>query len=285
MMKHTQPHIFMTLLIAAALSIAVSAHAGMEWSVIKDIALLDTPRDVAVTLDGTTAYVLCDTSIQIISINERRSTGSMPVGGGYSRIAITPSGDELIVTGTEKKQVSIIQVSQVYDIPQGTSPVIGNPKSPVTLTAFLDYQCPYCSKSYPLLEQTLAKYPNDVKLIIKHFPLKFHNVAETAAIAALAAVRQNKYKELSSMMMQQSSKLSEQAIRQCAQQAGLNMEQFDSATKDPAIMKQITDDMNVGGKCNVRGVPSIYINGMPIKSYTIESLSGMIDKELKKKKS
>jgi protein-disulfide isomerase len=193
--------------------------------------------------------VLCDTSSYIISISDRRITWSLPVGGGYSRITITPSGDELILTGTEKKRLSIIQVTQVYDIPAGGSPVIGNSKATVTVTAFLDYQCPYCSKAYPLLEQLLAKYPNDVKLVIKNYPLKFHQSAEFESLVALAAGRQNTCKEPGSLLMQNSSKLSEQSIRQSAQLAGLNMEQFDAAVKDPALKKQIDDDMSLAARC------------------------------------
>jgi protein-disulfide isomerase len=265
------------------LILAGTCYAEMEWSVLRDIALPDTPRDVAVSFDGTTAYVLCDTSIQIVSLGDRKITGSLPVGGGYSRVAITPSGDELLLTGSEKKQLTVMQVAQVYDIPVGTSPVIGPEKASVTVTAFLDYQCPYCSKAYPLLEQLLGKFPNDAKLVIKHYPLKFHKSAEPASIAALAAARQNKYREFSALLMQNSSQLSEQAIRQAAQQTGLNMEQFDADGRDPAIKKQITDDMGLAARCNVRGVPSIYINGRPIKSYSIESLSDMVSTALRKK--
>ncbi len=269
------------LMLCFALVLAAQAHAGLEWNLVKNIDLLDAPRDLAVSPDGSKAYVLCDRSIQLLSIKDRRLTGSLPVGSGYSRIAIASGGDELLVTGGSK-QVSIIQLAQVYDLPQGSSPAIGNPASPVSITAFLDYQCPYCSKSYPLLEQVLAKYPDTVKLVIKHFPLKFHSAAEPAAIAALASARQGKYKELSAQLMQLSGKLSEQAIRQAALQSGMDMVQFDAALRDPAIKKQIGDDMALGSACDVRGVPSIYINGRAIKSYTLESLSQMIERELKK---
>jgi len=276
--------IFFLLFIFTGMTFPKLARAEFEWNMLQKIILDDTPRDVAVSLDGATAYVLCDKSIQIVSLSDKKVKGSIPHEGGLSRIAVSPGGDELIATDSEKKLLSIIQISQVYTIQVGASPIMGPEKAPVTITAFLDYQCPYCSKAYPLLEQILAKFPNDVQLVIKHFPLKFHKAAEPAAIAALSAAHQNKYKELSALLMQQSAKLSEQAIRQSAQQAGLNMEQFDSAVKDPAIKKQIADDMNEGGRCNVRGVPAIYINGRPIKSYTIESISAMVEQELKKKK-
>ncbi len=261
-----------------------SVYAGFEWSISKNISLDDTPRDVAVTLDGGTLYVLCDKSIQIVSMHEQNVKGSIPLQSSFSQIVVSPGGQELIVTDTDKKLVSIIEISQFYDIPAGTSPIIGHEKAPVIMTAFLDYQCPYCSKAYPLLEQVLAKYPRDVKFVIKHVPLKMHRFAENAAIAALAASRQNKYRELSALMMQNYSQLNEQTIRQYAQQVGLNMESFDSAIKDPELLKQVKADMQESTRCNVSGVPSIFISGRPIKSYTVECLSAMVEKERKIKK-
>ena len=263
---------------------ATSAYAGVEWSILKNIPLDDTPRDVAVTLDGTTSYVLCDKSIQIVSMTEKKVKGSIPLQSSFSQIAVSPSGLELIVTDTGKKLVSIIEIFQLFNIPVGASPIIGPEKAPIIMTAFLDYQCPYCSKAYPLLEQVLAKHPQDVKLVIKHTPLKMHRFAENAAIAALAASRQNKYRELSALMMQNYSQLSEQTIRHYAQQIGLNMESFDSAIKDPELLKQVKADLQESTRCNVSGVPSIFINGRPIKSYTVESFSEMINEELRKKK-
>lgn len=278
-------YFFIPIFFASALFPVSSSSADYEWSLLKAIALQERPRDVAVSPDGATAYVLCDTRIEIVSVGGRRIMGFLPVGKGYSRISVTPAGDMLLLTESEKKQISILQVVQVFDISPGNSPLIGNPDAPVMLTAFLDFQCPYCSKAYPLLEQALVKYPRDVKVVIKHYPLKFHAAAEPAAKAALAAARQNKYKELSNLMMQQSGKLSDQAIRMAAQQTGLDMERFDSDVKDVEIRRQIAADMADGSRCNVRGVPSIFINGRPIKSYTVENLSVVIEQELNKKKS
>ena len=125
-----------------------------------------------------------------------------------------------------------------------------------------------------------APEPNNVLSFFSSIVL----FAENAAIAALAASRQNKYRELSALMMQNYSQLSEQTIRHYAQQIGLNMESFDSAIKDPELLKQVKADLQESTRCNVSGVPSIFINGRPIKSYTVESFSEMINEELRKKK-
>lgn len=274
---------FICVLCTCALCVTTSARADYEWSLIKDIPLAGNPRDVAVSADGTTAFVLCDTGIAVVSPGGGTVTDTFSVGGDYDRIAVTPAGDTLVLTKAGGRQVSLVQVTQVYDIPVGASPVIGNPQAPVMVAAFLDYQCPYCSKAYPLLAQILDKYPDKVKLVIKHFPLRFHAAAEPAARAALAAARQHKYRELSALLMQQSGRLSEQAIRQAAHQTGLDMNRFDADMQDIGLRRQIASDKTDGSRCRVRGVPAIYINGRPIQSYTIESLSALIERELYRK--
>ena len=114
--------------------------AKVEWEILKDITLTDEPRDIAVASDGSTAYILCSKSIQIYSVQQNQVTGNIPLTVDFSQIAIAPSGEQLFLTKTAGKQLSVIQISQVYDIPVGTSPVIGKAGAPVTVFAFLDYQ-------------------------------------------------------------------------------------------------------------------------------------------------
>jgi DNA-binding beta-propeller fold protein YncE len=116
------------------------AGAKIEWSILKNIPLDDTPRDVAISREGTTAYILCSKSVQVYSIAENKVTSVIPLTGEFSQLALSPDGEQLFLTQGAGKQLSIIQISQVYDIPKGTSPVIGKATAPVTIFAFLDYQ-------------------------------------------------------------------------------------------------------------------------------------------------
>src|SRR6266446_4981565 len=72
-----------------------------------------------------------------------------------------------------------------------TSPVAGNPKGDVTVVEFFDYRCPYCKAVAPDLAKAVAA-DGKVRLIYKEFPI-LGPASITAAKAALAAVRQDKY--------------------------------------------------------------------------------------------
>ena len=80
----------------------------------------------------------------------------------------------------EERQTQLIEVSAGL-------PARGNPEAPVLIVEFSDFQCPYCARGASTVDEILEKYPDDVKVVFKHFPLGFHNWAKPAAIASYCA--------------------------------------------------------------------------------------------------
>ena len=122
------------------LGITESVFAKIESKLLTNISLDETPRDITVSSDGTIAYILCDKNIQIYSTQENKVIDTIPVKGDFTQIALSPGGGKLFLTGARDKQLSILQITQSYDIKIGQSPVIGKPDARVTVFAFLDYQ-------------------------------------------------------------------------------------------------------------------------------------------------
>jgi protein-disulfide isomerase len=129
----------------------------------------------------------------------------------------------------------------------------------------------------------LEKYPNDVNLVIKHFPLRMHKFAEKASIAALASAKQNKYQELTKSLLADFKKLSNETIKKLAEANGLDMEKFNKDINDPELKKQVQKDMKLGSSVGVRGVPALYINGRLVKDRSLQGFSRMVEQEIKKK--
>jgi len=61
------------------------------------------------------------------------------------------------------------------------------------------------------------------------------------------------------------------------------MTQFNKDINDPALKKQVKEDMNLGSSVGVRGVPALYINGRSVKDRSLKGFSRMVEQELKKK--
>ena len=136
----------------------------------------------------------------------------------------------------------------------------------------------------PLLRQVLEKYPNDVKLVVKHFPLPMHVYARKAAIAALAAGRQGKFWEIHEKLFANQEDLSDAKVEAIAQELGLNMEQFNKDLKDSAIASLIDRDINNGREANVQGTPTIFVSGKLLNQRSLQGFQQAIEAELKKKK-
>jgi protein-disulfide isomerase len=130
----------------------------------------------------------------------------------------------------------------------------------------------------------LDKYPKDVKLVLKNFPLPMHPFARKAASAALAANNQGKYWEFSDKLFENSSALSDEKIQEIAGQLGLDMEKFNRDLTDASIQSLINRDMSDAEKVPVQGTPTIFVNGKSLKNLGPNELLQMIDNELKRKK-
>jgi len=260
------------------------AEAKIQFDPPQDIQLEDTAKDIIFSRDGSTAFILGKKNILIYSVPEAKVTDSIPLTKAYSQLALSPDESAVYLTAQDSPQVAVIQFAFINTIEVGKSPVIGNAKAPVTVAAFLDYQCPYCAKAYPLLQEVLKKYPNDVKLVIKHYPLAMHKFADKAARAALAAAMQNKYENVNELFFSNFTKLNDATIREYVEDSGADMQKFDKDIESAEVKDLMQQDLQAGKEAKVRGVPAIFINGIAPKGRSIEVFSQIVDGELKKKK-
>jgi len=130
----------------------------------------------------------------------------------------------------------------------------------------------------------LEKHPDQVNLVLKHYPLPMHKAAMPAALAALAAANQGKYKEITAILFKNFKSLNPGSIKQYAQQVGLDMAAYEKDVQSPQILKIVAQDTNAARKFKVRGVPAIFINGRAAKSRSIEGFELIIKRELEKAK-
>ncbi len=137
----------------------------------------------------------------------------------------------------------------------------------------------------PVLEQVLEKYPNEVKLVFKNFPLRNHKFAMPAAIAALAAEKQGKFWEFHDLLFKDFNRLNAQKVKEIAQQLNLDMEKFDKDQQDPQIRAMINRDVSEGNRVGVRGTPTVFINGRLLRNRSMTGFQNLIEKSLKSRSS
>ena len=151
----------------------------------------------------------------------------------------------------------------------------------VTLVAFTDFQCPFCSRAAATVHALEQKYGKSLRVVLKHNPLPFHPLARPAAMAAIAAQRQGKFWPMHDKMFEHPQELDESHFFKWAKQLGMDIGRFRKDKGDAAAARQIDDDMAVAESVEARGTPTFFINGRKIVgAQTVEVFSVVIDEEI-----
>ena len=184
-----------------------------------------------------------------------------------------------------------------HNIEVGGSVVLGNPNAKVTITKFTDFQWPFCARSVSLIDDLLAKYPDDLNVVIKNFPLGSHKQARKAAQYALAAHKQGKYKEMYRKIFETYKELrnNEDLPKTIAAELGLDIGQLMEDMQSQEISDLI--DFEYQQLASLRNaypeteqyaagvriaVPKFFINGREPAGRSLDQFSAMIEQELKK---
>lgn len=136
----------------------------------------------------------------------------------------------------------------------------------------------------PLLDQVIEKYPQDVKVVFKNYPIKSHKNARPAAEAALAAGEQRKFWEMHDLLFENYNKLNTKKIEELAMELELDMEKFQKDMKSNKVKKRLDLDMRDAKRANVTGTPTVFINGRRLKRRSLDGFTKLIEEELQKQK-
>jgi len=134
----------------------------------------------------------------------------------------------------------------------------------------------------PVLDRVLEKYPKQVKLVFKNYPLRKYRFSKPAAIAAFAAGKQGRFWEFHDLLFKNSGRLSKKKINEIARLLNLDLEQFKRDQKSANAMKRINKDISDGAKAGVKSTPTIFVNGKFLKYRTMPGFKRVIEKELRK---
>jgi len=150
------------------------------------------------------------------------------------------------------------------------SPVLGNPAGDVVIVEFFDYACPYCKAVEPRLE-ALLKSDRKVKLVLKEFPILTPQ-SMIATRAALASVRQGKYRSFHQAMMNFKGQLLESDIFDMAKGAGLDLARLRRDMTAPEIADEIIANFNLA-----RGIRAFQTPVFIVSNHVMSSESASID--------
>lgn len=132
----------------------------------------------------------------------------------------------------------------------------GNPKGDVTLVIFSDYNCPYCKATAPEIDRLLAADPK-LKAVWREMPV-LGPQSDTAARAALAAARQDKYVAFHRALFG-GNRPGKPAIAAAARIAGLDQGRFMADQGSAAVAGEIMANLGLARRLEITATPFFVI--------------------------
>ncbi|HMI62930.1 MAG TPA: thioredoxin domain-containing protein [Puia sp.] len=175
------------------------------------------------------------------------------------------------------KEVDIIPTKDVF---------VGDPKAPVTLMEYGDYESEACAKVNEVVDKLLKQFEGKMRFNYRHFPLtKVHQHAMKAAEASLGAAQEGKFWEMHTAIFANRRRLGAISLREYAKEVGVVNKKFLDNLVNSTYGWNVRSDLLEGLDKGVRDVPAFFINGELFTGKpTFDNLKKGIEEALKKKK-
>lgn len=269
-------------LVCMCLICPLSESAEVDWQAQQTIKLEKKPVDVIMSSRGSYIFILTEDGIIHIYNPAGTLKGQINAGKNVDSIACGPDENLLILKSKKNNEIRTIVLEFIKDINIKGSPFKGNADAPVVIVVFTDYQCGYCARLLPKLNQVIEKNKDTVKIVTKNYPLPMHKNARKAAAAALTAHSMGKFNEFHEALYKNAAQLDDKKVGEIAASLGLDPDEFIKKMKSKKIQNQIKRDMSDAKKAEVRATPTVFINGKNLKNLSITGFQNAIDAQLKK---
>ena len=163
-----------------------------------------------------------------------------------------------------------------------SAPALGPADAPVTLVAFMDYECPYCRRAAAAFTELPRRYPDDLRIVFRHLPLPIHRAADGAARAAFAADRQGQFWAYTARLLApEVTGLGRGTFLELARALGLDEARFLADLDSQEAAAHVREDMLHARRLGLDATPGFFLNGRYINGFRgVDALAADIDAEL-----
>ena len=177
--------------------------------------------------------------------------------------------------------IEAVRVSQPISEKDWREETVNNSNAPVTIVEFFDYQCPFCLKTNPAVEEAIKNHPGKVHLVLKNLPLSIHPDSALAHQAALAAEEQGRFWEMHDLLFANYNKIKLPDLLHYAQQLHLDVPRFQKALESGRFRRVIDDDRAMANGLGISATPTFFINGKSfVGQLSADRLNAAIDEAL-----
>ena len=210
-------------------------------------------------------------------VQERRACGACTQAAKWVARAVRDGASETQIQRAYKER---FDPAGVKTLPLDGSPTRGPDDAPVTIFEFADFECPHCAQAVPMLDAVLAAHPGKVRLVYKSYTLPFHQHGEPAARAAFAAGAQGKFWEMEHLLFERQQHLEDADLERYAAMLKLDIAKWKADMESPAVNDARDRRPQAGRRPQLKGTPTIYVNGRELDVEEDESLEERVAAEL-----
>jgi protein-disulfide isomerase len=205
--------------------------------------------------------------------------GQRPGAGFYERackanLAAAPAPAPLAAALQAPAQPAAIEL-------RPDDPAKGSASAPVTIVLFSDFQCPFCARVGPTLDEARRTYGEKLRIVWKHQPLAFHPNALPAAEAAEAAREQGKFWPMHDRLFAAQRELSPDTYERLAKELGLDVRRFQESVRSGKARARIAEDQRLASRIGATATPTLFVNGEKVEgAVPFATLKAVIDRKL-----
>jgi protein-disulfide isomerase len=141
--------------------------------------------------------------------------------------------------------------------------VLGPLDAPVRIVEFSDFQCPFCAQVQKDLRRVRERFPADVAVAYRHFPIDaIHPHARGAALAAECAGSQGRFEAYHDALYSDQQGIGVRDWESFAEAAAVpDLQRFNRCVAEGGHLQQIARDVSVGDSIGVKATPTFILNG------------------------
>ena len=158
---------------------------------------------------------------------------------------------------------------------------IGPADAAVTVVEFFDYRCGFCKRSAQWALELPEKYDNQVRVVFKEYPI-LSTESEKAALAALAAGKQDKYVEMHMALMEldNGSGFGPEQIDAVAESVGVDVAKMRADMKSIDVQRTVSDAKSLARTLGISGTPNFIIGTEQVSGADTRQVEALIESAL-----
>ena len=163
-------------------------------------------------------------------------------------------------------------------------PALGPESAAVTIVEFSDFQCPFCARAGSIVKEVHERYPDQVRIVYRQFPLdSIHPEARAAAEASLCAAEQELFWPYHDVLFANATALAAPDLARYAEQVGADLPAFNACVAERRYQAQVQRDVDEGQEAGVDGTPAFFVNGILLSgAQPVDEFVRLIEDELRR---